>query len=67
VGHHPLDLETLPRGHPEMLFTAEEVAATLDPEAWEVVVADAPGRPFTDPADDVVTVHDALLQAMRRP
>lgn len=50
-----------------MLFTAEEVAATLDPEAWEVVVADAPGRPFTDPADDVVTVHDALLQAMRRP
>lgn len=67
VGHHPLDLETLPRGHPEMLFTAEEVAATLDPEAWEVVVADAPGRPFTDPAGDVVTVHDALLQAMRRP
>jgi SAM-dependent methyltransferase len=66
VGHHPSDLGVVPRGHGEMLFTAEEVAARLDPGAWELIVVDAPGRTTVDPAGDVVTIHDALLQARRR-
>ena len=67
VGHHPSDLETtVPRGPAEMLFTASEVAALLDPEEWEVLVEAAPERPKEDPDDNVVTIRDALQLARRR-
>jgi 2-polyprenyl-3-methyl-5-hydroxy-6-metoxy-1,4-benzoquinol methylase len=66
VGHHPSDLGVVPRGHGEMLFTAEDVAARLDPGTWDVVLADAPGRVATNPAGEDVTIHDARLQARRR-
>jgi 2-polyprenyl-3-methyl-5-hydroxy-6-metoxy-1,4-benzoquinol methylase len=68
VGHHPSDLETtVSRGsRPELLFTATELAALLDAEQWEIVLASAPGRRATDPAGNPVTIHDALLRARRR-
>ncbi|MEV6300105.1 bifunctional NAD(P)/FAD-dependent oxidoreductase/class I SAM-dependent methyltransferase [Actinoplanes sp. NPDC051861] len=68
VGHHPKDLATtVGRMHfPEMLFTAEEIAATLDAERWEIVAADARPRPFTDPEGRAITIHDAVLVARRR-
>lgn len=68
VGHHPSDLETtVPRGpRAELLFTASEVAALLDPSVWEILVEAAPERPTEDPAGDVVTIRDALLLARRR-
>jgi SAM-dependent methyltransferase len=68
VGHHPADLETH-IGRPDLpgfFFTAEEVAALLDPAAWEIVTAEARPRSATDPDAGTVTIHDAILRARRR-
>jgi SAM-dependent methyltransferase len=67
VGHHPLDIGVVPRGPRRMMFTAEELAASLDPDAWATLVADAPARPGTAPDGTAVTLHDARLHARRRP
>jgi predicted methyltransferase len=69
VGHHRSDLQTTaphpPR--PELYFTAEEVAAGLDPDQWDVLVADARPRPATDPDGHGITIHDAVLRGRKRP
>jgi SAM-dependent methyltransferase len=51
VGHHPSDLRTTAhRMHfPDMMFTAEEVAASLDPTVWEVLAAETRPRAAVDP------------------
>ena len=69
VGHHPSDLETsVPRPQePELFFTAEELAAQLDPGRWDVLVAEARPRLADDPDGKEVTIHDAVLRARRRP
>lgn len=67
VGHHPSDLETTigrPR-LPHLMYTAEEIAAVLDPAEWDVHPS-APSRPATDPDGRTITIHDALLRAVRR-
>ncbi|MBO3737908.1 bifunctional NAD(P)/FAD-dependent oxidoreductase/class I SAM-dependent methyltransferase [Actinoplanes flavus] len=67
VGHHPSDLATFARHHfPDMLFTAEEIAAELDPQAWKVLTAEARPRTATDPDGRVITVRDAVLVARRQ-
>jgi thioredoxin reductase/trans-aconitate methyltransferase len=68
VGHHPSDLRTTAhRMHfPDMMFTGEEVAASLDPTAWEVVAAEDRPRAAVDPDGRDITVHDAVLVARRR-
>jgi 2-polyprenyl-3-methyl-5-hydroxy-6-metoxy-1,4-benzoquinol methylase len=68
VGHHPLDMATtMPRpDNPDVYFTAEEVAHTLDAEEWEVVTAEARERTADDPEGRQVAVHDAVLKARRR-
>ena len=68
VGHHVSDLETtIGRPNlPELFFDAGEIAAALDPAAWEVVVAAAPERETLDPNGDPVTIRDAVLHAVRR-
>ena len=68
VAHHPLDLESrIPRMNlPDFFFTPEQVAATLAPEAWEIVVAEAQPREATLPDGQQATVHDAVLHARRR-
>jgi thioredoxin reductase/SAM-dependent methyltransferase len=67
VGHHPSDLRTSAhRGHfPDMMYTAEEVAASLDPEAWEVRAETRP-RSTVDPDGREITIHDAVVLARRR-
>jgi SAM-dependent methyltransferase len=69
VGHHPSDMQTtMPRPPmPELFFTAEEVAGSLDPGQWDVLVAEARPRPATDPEGQEVTIHDAVLRARKRP
>lgn len=68
VGHHPSDLQALPRPpFPDRFFTAEEVAAGLDPDQWDVLVADTRPRPAHVHDDREVTIHDAVLRARRRP
>jgi thioredoxin reductase/SAM-dependent methyltransferase len=69
VGHDLSDLEIgASRPHsPDLFFTAQEVAATLDDGAWDVVVAEARPRPAKPHEGDVTTVHDAVVVARRRP
>ena len=68
VGHHASDLRTtIGRPNlPELFFDAEEIAAALDPDAWDVVTAAAPERETLDPDGDPVTIRDAVLHAVRR-
>jgi SAM-dependent methyltransferase len=69
VGHHPSDLlTTMPRpAEPDLFFTAEEAADSLDPDVWEVMVTDARPRTASDPEGREITIHDAVLRARRRP
>ncbi len=67
VGHHPSDLTTgvhrPPR--PEVFYTADHVAGLLGP-TWTVVVNEARPRSATTPDGVEVTVHDAVLRAVRQ-
>jgi thioredoxin reductase/SAM-dependent methyltransferase len=67
VGHHPSDLETsMGRPHlPDLMFTADQIAATLDPGDWDIV-ATAPERQAVDPDGRPITIRDAVLRAVRR-
>ncbi len=68
VGHHPYDLRTTAhRMHfPDMMFTGEEVASSLDPTAWEVLAAEARPRAAVDAEGRDITIHDAVLVARRQ-
>lgn len=67
VGHHPAELKTTVRRLrlPHLMFTAEEIAAVLDPSAWDIVTS-APERPITQHGQQI-TLTDAVLRAVRRP
>ena len=67
VGHSPTDLDTtVPRPPlPELFFTATDVAATLDPDMWTVLVSVARPRETRDPEGRPATVHDEVLAARR--
>ncbi|MER6175788.1 bifunctional NAD(P)/FAD-dependent oxidoreductase/class I SAM-dependent methyltransferase [Streptosporangium sp. NPDC001681] len=69
VGHHFSDLETtMPRPNvPDLFFTAEEIAHSLDPDLWDILVTDTRPRLADDPEGRQVTIHDAVLRARRRP
>ncbi|HET6382932.1 MAG TPA: class I SAM-dependent methyltransferase [Armatimonadota bacterium] len=68
VGHHPSDLQTTARRPPgpELLYTAAEVAALVEPDRWDIIVEDSRGRTVTDPAGQPITVHDSVFRARRR-
>jgi len=68
VGHHPMDVATSTGrpAAPDMFYTAEEVAAELDPEHWQIVIADAPGRSATNPNGPSMMIRDAVMKAVRR-
>ena len=68
VSHHPADLEIpgLRPNMPELFYTAPELAAQLDAQQWEILVAASPQRTVPGPSGDPVTVHDAVLHARRR-
>jgi SAM-dependent methyltransferase len=68
VGHHPDDLHANVgrTGSPDRFWSAQDIAASLDPGCWEVMVADAPGRSATDLDGRPVTVRDTVLRAVRR-
>ena len=66
VGHHPSDLGTsMGRPNlPDLMFTADQVAAVLDPDDWHIVAA-APERQTVDPDGRSITIRDAVLHAVR--
>jgi SAM-dependent methyltransferase len=68
VGHHPSDAQAMARpAHVAVLmYPAEQMAETFDPADWDIEASN-PGRPFTDPDGNSVTLHDAVLVAVRRP
>ncbi len=68
VGHHPSDLETSVRrpSAPGLLFTAEQLAAELDPAEWEIVACTSRPRTTSDSDGVPVTVQDAVLRARRK-
>lgn len=68
VGHHPSDLQTtMPRPHmPELYFTGDDIAASLDPRHWDIVTNAAAARSVTDPDGNAVTIHDTVLRAWHR-
>jgi cyclopropane fatty-acyl-phospholipid synthase-like methyltransferase len=69
VGHDASDLDTGAHRphHPELFFAAKDVAASLDPAAWEIVAADTRPRPALDhEAEAGVHVADTVLVARRR-
>jgi SAM-dependent methyltransferase len=68
VGHHPSDLDTTVHrpAEPDLYFTPEELVAALDPDGWEVLVAQASPRTVTDAEGRAATIHDTVLRARRR-
>lgn len=68
VGHHPSDQTTGSHAAaPEVHFTAEEITAGLDPDRWDIAVAEARSRSATDPDGHEITIRDAVLRARKRP
>lgn len=67
VGHHPSDAHTGHASTPGVHFTAEEIAADLDPARWEIAVAETRTRQATGPAGQEITIRDSVLRARRRP
>jgi SAM-dependent methyltransferase len=67
VGHHPSDLETVPRPHePDLFFTGDDIANELDATQWDVVTNMAAERTGTHDGRTVL-LHDAVLRARRHP
>jgi SAM-dependent methyltransferase len=68
VGHHPSDMQTtVPRpAAREFFFTGDDIAASLDPDEWEIILSAEPERYTTDPEGHTVPIHDAVLRARRR-
>lgn len=64
VGHHPSGPQHA--SAPEVCFTAEEVAAVLEPGRWDVVVAEARTRSATGHDGREVALRDTVLRARRR-
>lgn len=68
ISHHPHDMP-FRRGlgaDEDWFFTADQVAATLDPALWRVEVAEARSRTEQHPgAGEQHEVHDAVLRARR--
>ncbi|MFP1625276.1 class I SAM-dependent methyltransferase [Streptomyces sp. 5K101] len=68
VGHHPSAPQE-PVAHAasrEVHFTAEDVAAGLDPDRWEIVVAEARARSVAAHDGRETVLHDAVLRARKR-
>jgi 2-polyprenyl-3-methyl-5-hydroxy-6-metoxy-1,4-benzoquinol methylase len=60
--HDELHAHIAPRFRP-----AEEIAAELDPAAWQVILATAIERTGTGPDGEPVVLSDSVLRAVRRP
>lgn len=66
IAHHPEDLHAQRKGRPDLLWYAEDIAASLDPGRWEVRVAEGAGRSAEDCDGQQVMVRDTVLRAARR-
>lgn len=67
VGHHPSDPHSTGShgSTAEVHFTAEEIAAGLDPNRWDIAVAEARSRSTSGPDGHETTICDAVLRARK--
>jgi SAM-dependent methyltransferase len=66
--HHPDDLGVVPRpAHPDLYFTADQLADDLRGGSgeWEILTAEARPRTGRHPEGHQVTLHDTVLRARR--
>ena len=69
VGHHPSDMLKAQHQHPgmhDMFFTAEQLVADLDPDVWEVLIAEKRPRQSSDAEGRQTTIHDTVVRARKR-
>lgn len=64
VGHLPTSPDAA--AQPSVYFTADDVAASLDPDQWDIAVAEARSHSAAGHDGHEVTVHDAVLRARKR-
>ena len=68
VGHDPSDIGSgAHRPDPDLLCTADQAAACLEPGQWQIAAAEARPRQVTGPDGQVITIRDAVLLATRTP
>ncbi|ALE92602.1 methyltransferase type 12 [Arthrobacter alpinus] len=67
VGHSPQDVQAGVHAHfgADRFFTAEQMAAALDPAAWQLLVSQARSRTSLGPDGQTITIHDEVLRAVR--
>ncbi|MEO6529923.1 MAG: methyltransferase domain-containing protein [Specibacter sp.] len=67
VGHAPSDIKA--GAHKaigeDMFFTAREVADSLNPTQWDVVVAESRPRSVAGHDGETITIHDEVMRAKR--
>jgi SAM-dependent methyltransferase len=66
IAHHPEDIHAQRKGRPDLFWYAEDIAASLEAERWEVRVAEGAGRSAEDFDGQQVMVRDTVLRAARR-
>lgn len=68
VGHSPLDVAAGIHSHfgADLFFTAEQLAAALDPPAWQVLLSEARPRASSGHGGQTITIHDEVLRAVRQ-
>jgi len=68
VGHHPSapGTTTSHATAPGSQITAQDIAADLDPDRWDIAVAEARSRSATDHDGREITMRDAVVRARKR-
>lgn len=67
VGHSPSDADAGFHQHfgTDLFFTAEQLAAALDPVAWEIFTTESRPRNTSGHDGESITIHDEILCARR--
>jgi SAM-dependent methyltransferase len=66
IAHHPEDVHAQRKGRPDLFWYAEDIAASLEADRWEVRVAEGTGRLAKDLDGQQLMVRDTVLRAVRR-
>lgn len=69
AAHHPSDQGVVPRpDQPDLFFSEQDLVDALDPQEWDILVAQARPRSTSHPqTGEPVVVHDTVMHARRRP
>ena len=67
VGHSASDIQAGARrpDAPDLYFTADEIADSLDPQQWKVLVSELRPRSAQNSEGEPITIHDVVLRATR--